>query len=448
MISRRKIAFIAVVLFVPLHGLCAGGDSVTVKKNEFHLGLDFLAHGEIVRGGLPVTTNNQGENESNFLLGRTRIILGYKRQSLETRAVLQNLAVWGTEKNMELDLYEAWARMTAKIGIFGQVGRVALSYDDERIIGTNDFAMASLSHDVVRVGYEGHGHKVHAIFAYNQNESNVYRSTYYNDGAQNYKTMQTVWYHYEVPKFPLGVSLLFMNVGLQAGKPEEAYNPPSVQYQQMYGGYLNYHPRYVTFEASYYRQSGKTVHPYYKGAMEIEAWMVSGKATVVPSKYYGFVAGYDCLSGDDYVPVIYGGTAGLPFHAVNKGFTPLYGSRTKFYGILDFFYQSAYINGFTPGLQNAFLGVLGKPLPKMDLGATYHYLAVATELSGLSSTLGHSLDIQAGYSFTDYISLEAGYTVMFGTETMQRLKQANSSDVAHWAWISLTVSPTLFKTKF
>ena len=445
---RIKRALVAVALSVPLFALCAESDSVSVKKNEFDLGLDFLAHGEIVRGGLPVTRNKQDENQSNFLLGRTRIILGYKRQRLETRAVLQNLAVWGTEKNMEIGLYEAWAKMTAKIGVFGQVGRVALSYDDERIIGTNDFAMASLSHDVVIAGYEGHGHKVHAIFAYNQNESNVYKSTYYNDGAQNYKTMQTVWYHCDVPKFPLGVSLLFMNVGLQSGKPEESYNPPTTEYQQMYGGYLNFHPKYVRFEASYYRQAGKIVHPHYKAAAKIEAWMVSGKATITPSKYYGFVAGYDRLSGDDYVPVIYGGMAGLPFHAVNKGFTPLYGSRTKFYGILDYFYESAFINGFTPGLQNAFLGVNGKPLSKMDLSATYHYLAVATELSGLSSTLGHSLDIQASYNFTDYISLEAGYTVMFGTDTMQRLKQANSSDVAHWAWISLTVSPTLFKTKF
>lgn len=443
-----KRALITVALFVPLLGWCAKGDSVSVKKNEFNLDLDFLAHGEIVRGGLPNTGDEMSENQSNFLLGRTRIILGYKRQWLETRAVIQNLAVWGSEKNMELDLYEAWAKFTAKIGLFGQVGRVALSYDDERIIGTNDFAMASLSHDVVRVGYEGHGHKVHAIFAYNQNENNVYRTTYYVNGAQNYKTMQTVWYHCDVPKCPLGVSLLFMNVGMQAGNPGDVNNPPSVKYQQMYGGYLNYHPKYLTFEASYYRQAGKMVDPHYKAARKIDAWMASGKATVIPSQYYGFVAGYDYLSGDDYVPVIYGGTQGLPFHAVYKGFTPLYGSRTKFYGILDYFYESAYINGFTPGLQNAFIGGLGKPLPKMDLSATYHYLAVATELDGLSSTLGHSLDIQAGYYFNDYISLTAGYTVMFGTETMQRLKQANSSDTAHWAWISLTVNPTLFKTKF
>jgi hypothetical protein len=77
---RIKRALVAVALSVPLFALCAESDSVSVKKNEFDLGLDFLAHGEIVRGGLPVTRNKQDENQSNFLLGRTRIILGYKRQ--------------------------------------------------------------------------------------------------------------------------------------------------------------------------------------------------------------------------------------------------------------------------------------------------------------------------------------------------------------------------------
>ena len=81
----------------------------------------------------------------------------------------------------------------------------------------------------------------------------------YVDGAQYYKTMQTVWYHYDVPTFPLGVSLLFMNMGVQAGKEGDKDIPPSVQYQQMWGGYFNYHPKYLTLEGTYYRQTGQQV---------------------------------------------------------------------------------------------------------------------------------------------------------------------------------------------
>ncbi len=149
--------------------------------------------------------------------------------------------------------------------------------------------------------------------------------------------------------------------------------------------------------------------------------MASAKATVNFTAQYGLTIGYDYLSGDDYVPVTYGGAFGLPLQEVEGGFSPIYGSRTKFYGIMDYFYESAYINGFTPGLQNAFVGAHFTPDAKFACHATYHYLATATELNSLDRTLGHSIELQANYKFSKDISLVAGYTHMIGTETMDRL---------------------------
>jgi hypothetical protein len=176
--------------------------------------------------------------------------------------------------------------------------------------------------------------------------------------------------------------------------------------------------------------------------------MASAKATVRPTERYGMEAGYDYLSGDDYVPVTYGGSLGMPRHKEEGGFTPMYGSRAKFYGIMDYFYESAYNNGFTPGLQNAFVGIFGKPVDKLSCKATYHYLAVATDLKDLNRTLGHSIDFQASYRFTKDILLSAGYTQMMGTKTMNRLKKDNGSSRARWGWFSLVVSPSLFTTRW
>ncbi len=422
-------------------------------KNKLTLGANLLGHGEICAGGLPRNSGtNTQENYSGFLLGRIRLNAEYERKYLQLRFVVQNLWVWGMSGNQALKLYEGWAKIGSRVGLLAQLGRVALSYDDERIIGTNDFAAAALSHDILRLGYEGHGHKFHVILAYNQNGDNVYSGNYYTGGAQYYKTMQTVWYHYDIPKFPLGLSLLFMNMGIQAGfddyetNPSHKWMPAQTVYQQIYGGYLNFHPKHFSAEASYYRQSGKLVDDS-MGSKPIDAWMASAKLTYNPSERYGFVLGYDHLSGDDYVPNSYGGV-GLPYHAVYKGFTPLYGSRTKFYGIMDFFYESAFVHGFTPGLQNAFFGVSGKPIEPLSLNATYHYLAVATKIQDLGMTLGHSLEVQADYQINKYISLTAGYTFMAGTETMARLKREGSSPHAHWGWISLVVTPTLFSHKW
>ena len=427
-------------------------DSLT---NKLSVGLNFMTHGEIRGGGLPRSgTEMVVDDRANFLLGRTRLAVDYGRPGLTAHAIIQNSAVWGAKGNQSLNLYEGWVRgsiLSPKKGkgdgLFAQVGRVALAYDDERIIGPNDFAMASKSHDVLRMGYEGYGHKAHAILAYNQNASNINTNTYYDDGAQSYKTMHVLWYHYDVPKVPLGASLLFMNVGIQAGEHGSKYNPPSTEYQQMLGGYVKFAPKYLSVEGSYYRQMGKVVDAF-KQASKIKAWMGSVKAVVKPADNYGFELSYDYLSGDDYVPILYGGQLGLTRHDVMKGFSPLYGSRTKFYGIMDYFYESAFTNGFTPGLQKVSTGVFFKPTSKLDCRASYHYLAVATDLNDLNRTLGHAVSLQGGYRFAKDISLIAGYTQMMGTETMDRLKQGESSKRAHWGWFSLVVSPSLFTTKW
>ena len=271
---KRKLLLILPLLLASMIGR-AQNDTLA---NKLSIGLNLMTHGEACGGGLPRTDDSDDfkESSSYFLLGRFRLNVDYKHKGLQTHAVIQNKSVWGTLNNQSLNLYEGWVKMTSRIGLFAQLGRVALAYDDERIIGTNDFAMAALSHDILRLGYEGHGHKVHAILAYNQNAEMVYKSTYYNGGAQFYKTMQTLWYHYDVPKIPIGVSLLFMNVGLQAGIRGDTVKPAHIEYQQLFGGYINYNSKYLTIEGAYYRQTGDIVDKYMQ-AGKIDAWMANGK---------------------------------------------------------------------------------------------------------------------------------------------------------------------------
>jgi len=402
-----------------------------------------MTHGEVRGGGLPRSFDIEStppESSAAFIMGRTRITADYKSNLFEAKVTAQNQACWGSKGNSTLTLYETWAKIKAPFGLFGQVGRMELVYDDQRILGLNDFAMAKLCHDVLRVGYEGHGHKLHAILAYNQNTDYRVKGTYYKDGAQPYKTMQTFWYHYDVPKIPIGASLLFMNVGMQAGSETEN---PHTEFQQLLGTYLTYSPKFMKAEVSYYKQMGHN-----EEGLKIDAWMASGKVTVKPSESYGLIAGYDYLSGDDYVPVIVPGAVGMPRHEVIKGFAPIFGSHHKFYGIMDYFYESAYSHGFTPGLQNAFIGGYYKPISPLAIKFTYHYMATASELRNLGKTLGHDIDIEASYRFNKNISLLAGFSYMKGTETMSKLKQDDTNKNVRWGWFSLLISPNLFTTKW
>ena len=414
---------------------------------QLDLSLHMLGHGEMRVGGLADSeseSSNSDNDRAYFLMERTRLTVDYKQTGLATRVTAHHTGVWGQKGQGNFNLFEAWAKLSSRNGLFAQIGRQALSYDDERIIGTNDWAMAALSHDVLRLGYEGHGHKVHAILAYNQNTENTYGGTYYSDGSQPYKTMHTLWYHYDIPKTKFGASLLFMNIGMQSGvKGGTDADAPRTKYQQLLGTYMSYKPGPWSAEASYYHQLGHNEH-----GQRIDAWMASVRATLSLSAQTNVVAGYDYLSGDKNFAVPGKGQLGVIRHSVVKGFSTLYGSHHKFYGMMDFFYVRTYLNGFTPGLQKLYVGCDFNPMKKLNLKTRYHYMATATKLKDIDMTLGHDIDVQASYQIMKDARLSVGFSYMTGTETMERLKRADNSNHLTWGWFSLVVSPRIFSTKW
>ena len=411
------------------------------KPNHLTVDLQMLFQGEIRNGGIlspeesRETEEEQVDDYSNFIIERTRLAVSYQRDRLEMKFTPQHQGVWGQSGRGSLNIYEAWAKYTTVAGFFGQIGRQTLSYDDERIIGPNDWATAGISHDMLKLGYEGHGHKAHLLLAYNQNSENINGGTSYIDGAQPYKTLHTLWYHYDLPRFPLGVSLLFMNIGTQGG---EEGTPVCTRYQQLLGTYVSYTPTIGSFTGSYYHQLG---HDEF--GMEIDAWMAAVKATVKPSDTYKLEAGFDYLSGDPYFAVPGEGMSGLTWHQKIQGFNSIYGSHHKFYGVMDFFYVSTYVNGFSPGLQNAYVGGMVWPHKQISLSAYYHYMATATKLRGIDMTLGHAIELGAVYNFKPYIRLSAGFSYMTGTSTMERLKRASSDGNLCWAWLTLHINPRI-----
>ena len=94
------------MLLLASTGCWAQKDSV----NQLNVDLQFLTHGEACGGGLPRSDNGMVtvEDKSNFLFGRTRLIVDYQRPNLQAHAVIQNKSVWGNQSNQTLNLYEGW----------------------------------------------------------------------------------------------------------------------------------------------------------------------------------------------------------------------------------------------------------------------------------------------------------------------------------------------------
>ena len=415
------------------------------KVNLFTTDFQHMTRGEYRYGGLPAG-DAAVDDKASFILGRSRLYFGYERPHLTMRLTVQHASLWGQSGSGSITLNEGWARLSTlpwwdSTIFFAKLGRQVLAYDDERILGANDWAMTGITHDVATLGFNGKMNSLHIMLAYNQNDENMdYGGSYYGSGAFTYKTMQNVWYHFEAPWFPLGLSLLYMNVGMQAGT--QGVNE-HIEWQQLAGGYINFHHDVFSLEGAYYKQSGRS-----EKGIPIDAWMASVKAGLNPSKYYGFVAGYDYLSGDDYVVVRQSGTIGLPQHKVIKGFNSIFGSHHKFYGAMDFFYLSTYISGFTPGLQNAYIGAYAKPVKGLRVDLSYHYMATAIKLDKLDMTLGHELEAEVSYALMDDLTLAAGVSYMTGTYTMERLKLASENSNLRWVWVSIIANPRIFSKRW
>ena len=395
---------------------------------------DFVTRGEIRNGGLVRWSLDDEKNRAAFILGRTRFGAEYAHKGFSGRFSAQYSGTWGD--NGDIGVYEAWVQYKFTPGFFVKAGRQDLSYDDQRIFGSDSWSMTGMSHDILKSGYEGHGHKVHLFAAYNQNAENMSGGSFFTGGYQSYKELEALWYHYDVTAWNLGLSAVFLNVGMQGGEMGEPNE--KVYRQQLAGAYVSFKPKGWAAEAAYYRQMGK-----YEGGIPIEAWMASGKVTATPSDAWQFTVGYDFLSGDDSFATPAESQTGLAYHDKIKGFNSIFGSHHKFYGAMDFFYVTTYVGGFTPGLQNAYAGARWKPLPSIAVDASYHFLSVATKVQDMSRALGHEVELSASWSFSPGASLSLGYSYMNGTELMEVLKRVSGDHHLHWGWLMLRAHPTM-----
>lgn len=438
----HKFFFNAARWLFLLAAVCAySGLFAQVADNEFSIDAKLNTRGEIRVGGYDDANGEGQEGRAHFIMGQYRLNIGYKRADwLEIRLSPQFSGVWG-QAGGTLNLSEGWLSMKHnKTGLFTKIGRQTLEYDDERILGYDDWTMTAPTHDAIKLGFEGYGHKVHLILAYNQNAENISTGiTYYSNGIQPYKTMQTLWYHYNTPKNFFGISLLGMNIGVQSKKYDE---PNKTIFQQIFGTYLTLNPSIVNLEGSFYYQMGREEH-----GIKLNAFMGSAKATVTPNEIYNLYTGYDYLSGDQF-PVTTNGNFGLIYHKEARAFTPLFGSHHDFYGAMEFFYFDNYVHNFSPGLQNIYVGGNVSPVQGLKINAAYHFYAIAADLKyqqeKMNKALGHDIDLSVAYTFANFVTLTAGYSYMRGTETMEILQNTTDKRRLHWGWLMLTVTPRIF----
>lgn len=429
MVRTLCFALLLSILFVPFSIAQNGSEE---NNNTFNLSAQIRARGEYRNGALfPVES---GEKPAYFINNRARITMEYMRSNLQLKFSAQHAGVWGQDpqidKNGRLSLNEAWAKMYfGENRFFAQLGRFALIYDDERILGGLDWNVAGRFHDALRLGYAYQAHTLHVILALNQNDERISGGSLYIPGGQPYKNMQTIWYQYKTKECPLRFSLLAINLGFEKGDPESKV--ADNYYMQTFGTNIGFSIDRFEISTSGYFQSGRT-----KTNRSIAAFLANIDLSYRLSKKWVLSGGFDYLSGNRNQNGKY------------KAFDPLYGTHHKFYGAMDYFYASAFKSGYAPGLTDSRIGTNFRLSGILNASLFYHYFATSVTLTDLKKSLGSEIDFQLNINLMKNVTLTAGYSCMFGTRTMDIVKGGNHNRWQDWAWLSININPQILKVNW
>ncbi|MFD1143099.1 alginate export family protein [Larkinella insperata] len=155
--------------------------------------------------------------------------------------------------------------------------------------------------------------------------------------------------------------------------------------------------------------------------------------------------GYEVLSGTNAAHARPGETG---------RFDPLYGTPHKHWGYMDYFYVGT--GSPVGGLKDAFLKFkyAGKRLATaLDVhyfalaATTYNKMPDAPAGAVLDSRLGLEYDFTATYGLNKFTTLEAGYALMSGTNTLEYTKQGTMNQKAKlgtWAYLMINIRPDFF----
>lgn len=400
---------------------------------QFSFNGQYMGRGEMRHGyGTLADTSQQ---PGVFISQRARLGADYKHDKFIMSFSIQDVRTWGSVANAAIDtkgllsIYEANAELLISKKWALKLGRQALTYDDDRIFGTLDWAMQGRRHDAGILKYKDSTWRVDAGFAFNQNgETNKLMQYTVN----NYKNFQFVWVN---KKFGKGnYSFLFLNNGVAYNRlnTSTGVTDSITAYSQTVGIRADYKTDKFNFLGYGYYQMGKT------GAKDLSAYDICLEVGYKPSKGFLVTLGAELLSGTSQIDTA---------NKVNNSFNPFYGTNHRFNGYMDYFYVGNHINSV--GLLDGYLR-LSYTKERFVYSINGHYFnAVASvrdmnfpaEYKARNSHLGAEIDLTLLYKYTDGVSVQAGYSQLFGTGTMKALKGGDIAVASNWAYVMLIMRP-------
>ena len=372
-----------------------------------------------------------GQNPAAFVSQRSRLNLNFKKDKLDVKLSLQNVAAWGdvptsTPKSKNgVAIYEAWARYKFTPMFHLKIGRQVISYDNQRIFGEIDWAQQGQSHDAAVFTIAPKKHTFDIGAALNSDAETLIQTAY---SVPTYKMMQFLHYSTTVKAFK--INLLAVNTGYEYVKPDLKLR---TDFSQTYGTYLVFKKNKWDANLSAYGQSGT------KNKNTVAAYNAGANVSYSFTENWNLGLGYEYLSGKSQ----------LDSSSTVKSFQPLFGTNHGFNGFMDYFYVGNHQNSV--GLQDAYLKLNFKK-GKWTTSLVPHVFYAAQSIVDstakvMDSYLGTEFDFTLAYAFQSDVVLTCGYSQMLGTKSMERIKGGNVNRTTNWAYVAISFSPSVFNYK-
>jgi len=378
------------------------------------------------RNGYKTLTPDDSE-AALFVSQRTRLNTMYSTDDYTFFVSFQDVRVWGDVKQLadngnSLSLHQAWGQIKFKPNFAVKLGRQEIIYDDSRMFGNVGWAQQGRSHDAAIFKFGNENYKLDLGIAYNQDKGALFENLYTVIG--NYKAMQYAWFHKDWSN--VKASFLFLNNGLQNVADEE------LRYSQTLGTHLKFKASdALSINVNTYLQTGKDV-----ADNDLSAYLVGLDLGYKASLDWNFGLGFEMQSGNE------NSTIGDK----NKAFTPFYGTNHKFNGFMDYFYVGNHGNNV--GLVDIYVKAKAKLGEKSSLIAFVHNFSAQAEIAnGVDKQLGTEIDLVYGHKLNKDISIGAGYSQMIASEGLEAVKGNYDGNGNNWAWLMVTIKPTLFISK-
>ncbi len=410
----------------------------TNVQAQFDINGQLLRRGEL-RNGFGKLIPNKSEPAA-FVTQRTRIQASYKTDKLEFYTSIQDIRLWGNTAQVKLSdeflsLHEGWAQLRLDSNWSLKLGRQELNYDNARFLGNLDWAMQARAHDFLLIKREAKNQKLHIGGGFNQNAETLTENVFTLNNQ--YKTAQMLWYNYKVEG--LDLSFLFWNNGLQAFKKDSLNNViwKDMRYTQTIGI-----PK-LTF--GFWKDNTWDAFAYYQRGIDINNKDVAAydisiqnshviKLKKIQDASIKLTLGVEMLSG----------TNNNEF-SKNNSFSPMYSTAHVHNGYQDFFYAGGR-HEKNVGLNDLFLRIKYAQAKKWYIVTDIHQFMSNAKVykSNVlqSNQLGTEIDITGGIVFSKDVSLQLGYSQMFGTSTFNYIQKINTpKDQQNWFYAMLIIRP-------